>query len=345
MGAVPLSWVSMVHASRRSIQAPADSQTGDGARLRPLRGRHPATLAGPSGPCLRPSAPVSAVTLFVALQPFAACTTANTDSSSPDDTATDSAGDSGSPYSDADFVLVPARTFEMGCTASQADCDADETAHVVTLTHDYFVGVTEVTRAQFEAAMGYTPGYFSDCVGACPVEQVSWYEAVFHANAVSRAMGLNACYSCSGSDRDVVCTVALDPYGCDGYRLLTESEWEGAARCGEELRYSGSNTIEEVAWYTENADYSAHPVAGLNPNACGLFDMSGNAWEWTHDGYGDYESGAVSDPAGSLSSSERVFRGGGWYSDASLVRLANRGNVDPGSTISGVGFRLARLSP
>lgn len=282
--------------------------------------------------------------LLVALQPLTACTTEDSGLPGPTDTATDSGADTGSPYSDDDFVLVPARTFEMGCTATQADCDADETAHVVTLTHDYFVGVTEVTSAQFEAAMGYSPGYFSDCAGACPVEQVSWYEAASHANAASRATGLTECYTCTGSGREVECAVAIDPYGCDGYRLLTEAEWEGAARCGEELRYSGSNTIGDVAWYTDNANYSAHPVAGLAQNACGLFDLSGNAWEWTQDGYGDYGSSAATDPLGSLSGSERVFRGGGWFSDASLVRVANRGNVDPGSTISGVGFRLARLS-
>lgn len=140
----------------------------------------------------------------------------------------------------ATYVVIAGGTFEMGCTVGQSDCGDDETVHSVTLTHDYEVGATEVTQGQFQAVMGYNPSYFTDCAGAasanCPVEGVRWFEAAAYANALSTAAGLGECYRCVGSDREDECDIALNPYDCDGYRLLTEAEWEGAARCGTDLK-------------------------------------------------------------------------------------------------------------
>ena len=125
---------------------------------------------------------------------------------------------------------------------------------------------------------------------------------------------------------------------------MTEAEWEGAARCGTDTEYAGSNTSTDVAWTAENSD-GTQTVAGLAPNACGLYDMSGNVWEWTQDWYDDYPSGSVTDPNGAESGSNRVDRGGGWLNGAYNAAVSNRDGVYPGGSSSNLGFRLSRSSP
>ena len=254
-------------------------------------------------------------------------------------------GGSGDSASDVAFVKVSASTFLMGCTDGQRDCGRDEPEHSVTLTHDYFVGVTEVTQWQFEAAMGYNPSGFSGCGASCPVETVSWYESAAYANALSSSAGLMDCYTCTGRGSQVECDVAVDPYDCDGYRLLTEAEWEGAARCGEDLSYAGSDDILEVGWISDNSGSTPHAAAGLAPNACGLYDMTGNAWEWTQDWYHAYDSGAATDPGGPSVGSERVKRGGGWSGSAFYAHVSRRHNGSAGYGDVSYGFRLSRSSP
>jgi sulfatase modifying factor 1 len=129
-----------------------------------------------------------------------------------------------------------------------------------------------------------------------------------------------------------------------GYRLLTESEWEGAARCGTNTKFAGSNTSTDVAWTYDNSD-GPQTVAGLAPNACGLYDMSGNVWEWTQDWYDDYPSGSVTDPIGSESGSYRVSRGGDWFSSEDIAIVSFRGQAGPDKSYNNIGFRLARTSP
>ncbi len=266
----------------------------------------------------------------------------DTDTDADSDTDTDSDTDA-----DAGFVKIPASTFDMGSTPGQPDYGYG--VHSVTLTHAYYVGVTEVTQGQFQAVMGYNPSYFTDCDGQgpdnCPVEQVNWYESAAYANALSDAAGLQECYTCTGSGTNVECDVGMNPYDCTGYRLLTEAEWEGAARCGTDTEYAGSNTSTDVAWTDENTNSSPHTVAGLAPNACGLYDMSGNVWEWTQDWYDDYPSGSVTDPIGAESGSFRVFRGGGWFNDAGAAAVSGRNYGTPGYAGGRVGFRVSRSSP
>ncbi|MDP2311098.1 MAG: MopE-related protein [Pseudomonadota bacterium] len=244
-----------------------------------------------------------------------------------------------------DFIRVAASTFDMGCTPGQSSCADDETLHTVTLTQDYYVSETEVTQAQFEETMGYNPSYFTGCGVDCPVEGVSWYESAAYANALSSAAGLTSCYTCTGSGASVSCSPAMDPYACDGYRLLTEAEWEGAARCGEDLLYAGSVTVGDVAWYISNAGSTTHAVAGLDPNSCGLYDMSGNVWEWTQDWYGALSPSAATDPVGAASSSYCVLRGGSGFNAASHARVAARVIGSPNYVGNNIGFRLARSIP
>lgn len=248
---------------------------------------------------------------------------------------------------DGRYVRIPAGAFEMGATASQPD-EGDNTKHDVTLTHDYFVGVTEVTQEEFSSLMGYNRSSYPDCDGhgggLCPVETVTWHESAAYANAVSRAAGLDECYSCVESESDVVCVLAVNPYDCGGYRLLTEAEWEGAARCGTDTTYAGSDTASGVAWTSENSD-APQPVGGLAPNACGLLDMSGNVCEWTGDGYDDYPAGQTTNPIGVEPAFYRVIRGGCWNVVPEGAAVSARAKAPPEFDYGYVGIRLSRSVP
>lgn len=292
-----------------------------------------------------------------------ACTKAAQDSRAEADADADSGGDSGGDSGEAKptipdgFVLIPAGTFEMGCTSEQettGDCERDEhPVHEVTLTRDYLVSITEVTQDQYLALIGESPSSSTDCGGDCPVEDVDWHMAAAYANALSASEGLTSCYVCSGSGEETECEAPEDPYACEGYRLGTEAEWENAARCGEGTVYAGSDDPDLVAWTHENSGSITHPVATLAPNTCGLYDMSGNVWEWVHDGYADqgemtasnYPEGSVTDPSGDNTASRRVARGGSFLYTPSYARVSSRYPRDPDTRRTNFGFRLFRTMP
>jgi formylglycine-generating enzyme required for sulfatase activity len=140
------------------------------------------------------------------------------------------------------------------------------------------------------------------------------------------------------------------------YRLPTEAEWEYAARAGSTTAfYNGGITntgsspvdpnLDKIGWYLGNSDSEPHPVAQKQANSWGLYDMSGNVYEWCADWYGTYPTGAVTDPTGSTTGSNRVIRGGGWYNYAQNCRSAYRGSNSPGGRNLGIGFRLVRAMP
>jgi formylglycine-generating enzyme required for sulfatase activity len=245
------------------------------------------------------------------------------------------------------MILIDAQTFEMGCTAGMSSCESDESpAHDVTLTNDFYIGETEVTQGEYEAMMGTNPSGFSSCGSDCPVERVSWQMSAAFANAVSDSEGLEQCYTCTVSGTSTDCSIAVVPYSCFGYRLPTEAEWEAAARCGEDTMYAGSTEIGDVAWYSSNS-YSTHMVATKGSNACGLYDMTGNLWEWTQDWYSSsyYSSSPGNDPVGPTSGSYRVVRGGSWYDVPTYARVASRYRYFPTSRVNYYGLRLLRTSP
>ena len=231
------------------------------------------------------------------------------------------------------FVYIAPGTFMMGSPSSEEGGLENETQHSVTLTGGFYLQTTEVTQGEWQRVMGSNPSRFTSCGSDCPVEQVSWLDAVGYANALSRADGLSECYDSSGNVRG-----GGSIYGCSGYRLPTEAEWEYAARAG--TTGSRYDTLDQVAWYDGNSGGEVHGVGELQANAWGLHDMLGNVWEWTHDWYGTYGS-TVTDPAGASSGSYRVYRGGCWSSEARYVRAANRGSDGPGYRLTR-GFRLAR---
>jgi formylglycine-generating enzyme required for sulfatase activity len=258
-----------------------------------------------------------------------------------------------------DFAQICAGAFEMGCTAGQSNCGVDESpVHTVTLTNDFWLAEREVTQGQWLALIGNNPSSFGGCGLDCPVEQVNWFEALAFANEVSLAQDLDACFELDGCTstpgNDLECTSVVvtsasgSVYDCVGFRLPTEAEWEYAARAGTDQRYSGSDVIDEVAWYSSQGGSSTHPGAGWAANDWGLYDLSGNVWEICWDLYesGSYSGGAVTDPEGAASGTDGVERGGGWGHPAALARVANRNPLARGALGYDIGFRLARtLAP
>jgi formylglycine-generating enzyme required for sulfatase activity len=168
---------------------------------------------------------------------------------------------------------------------------------------------------------------------------VSWQEAVEYCNKRSVKEGLTPAYS--GSGNEIRCNLSAS-----GYRLPTEAEWEWAARGGGkdplEYTYSGSNSADAVAWYDGNSGNTTHPVGAKRPNSLGLYDMSGNVWEWCWDWFGSYSGNAQTDPTGVASGSYRVLRGGGWYFSAGSPRSADRGGGTPTNRGVDLGFRVVR---
>ena len=245
------------------------------------------------------------------------------------------------------MVRITAGAFDMGCTRDQLNqcLDNERPVRTVTLTHDFYIGETEVTQGEYESVMGTNPSDDSGCGSDCPVEKVSWTTAAVFANALSSSAGLTECYTCGDSDEGFICEAAMSPYDCDGYRLPTEAEWEGAARCDEERMYAGSDDLGLVGWHTGNSDGGLHPVAGNEANDCGLYDMSGNVWEWVQDWMGIYDAVETIDPEGPETAGNRVHRGGSWDSAGSRARVSHRDENYPGFVTGDLGFRLARTVP
>ncbi len=203
-------------------------------------------------------------------------------------------------------------TFMMGAIAGDAWAyDNEKPQHSATVD-DFYIGETEVTQELWQAVMGSNPSNFS---GAnLPVERVSWYECDTFITRLSDITGLK-------------------------FRLPTEVEWEYAARGGSRYsgnnnRFSGSDNIDTVGWYTENSKSTTHPVKTKLPNELGLYDMTGNVYEWCSTWYGGYSSS-------SNSGAYRILRGGSYYNCASNCRATYRNYNTPGAKLDNYGLRLA----
>jgi len=252
------------------------------------------------------------------------------------------------------FVLLQSGTFTMGSPTGELCRESNETQHQVTLTRGVYVGVTEVTQAQWLATMGWNASHFSG--PDRPVETVTWYDAVSYCNQRSVADGLTPAYTISDPSYNgvhIISAAVAWNQEADGYRLLTEAEWEYACRAGSSSAfcnggisqcYCGSGPyLGLVGWYCGNAGSQTHDVAQKDPNAWGLYDMHGNVWEWCWDWYGD-QGGPAIDPTGPGSGSYRVGRGGCWYSYAQVCRSAYRHHDWPAMRGDAVGLRLARTA-
>jgi sulfatase modifying factor 1 len=218
------------------------------------------------------------------------------------------------------MVQVEAGTFTMGCAGDKVECDADENpSHTVTLD-GYGISMYEVTQVQWQSIMGNNPSAFLKCP-QCPVEQVSYEEIQEFLTKLNKQT-------------------------CKAYRLPTEAEWEYAARGGHRSLnyiYSGSSVADHVAWFDHNSKCATHAVGQLAPNELGLFDMSGNVWEWCSDWYSKsyYATSPALNPKGPSSGNARVVRGGSWYYIERFCRVSDRGEDAPNLKGNRVGFRLA----
>ncbi|MCI7662618.1 MAG: SUMF1/EgtB/PvdO family nonheme iron enzyme, partial [Bacteroidales bacterium] len=217
------------------------------------------------------------------------------------------------------MIKVEGGTFRMGATSEQSNdaYDDEKPVHSVTLS-DYYIGETEVTQELWEAVMGSNPSYFEGD-NQRPVENVSWNDCQKFIKKLNRLTGKE-------------------------FRLPTEAEWEYAARGGKYSRgykYSGSNNADEVAWYDSNSGSKTHPVKTKKDNELGLYDMSGNVWEWCNDWWGCYQSNSQTNPTGPSEGESRVLRGGGWCYFDMGVRVSRRDYLTPGYRHIIIGLRLA----
>ncbi len=216
------------------------------------------------------------------------------------------------------MVKVEGGTFTMGASDDDTEAfDREKPAHEVTLS-SYSIGQTEVTQELWQAVMGSNPSEFTGDLSR-PVEQMSWNDCETFITKLNEMTGKQ-------------------------FRLPTEAEWEFAARGGNLSQgyiYAGSNTIDDVAWYSGNSSSTTHPVATKAPNELGLYDMSGNVWEWCQDWYGAYSSAAQTNPTGPTSGSDRVSRGGCWGSLAGGCRVSYRYGSYPSYRDYILGLRLA----
>ena len=240
-----------------------------------------------------------------------------------------------------EMVKVEGGTFTMGATAEQgSDYDSDELpTHQVTLS-DYYIGKYEVTQQLWEYVMSYS--------GTCADgSSMSAYASdVWLGSDPSSSYGVGdyyPAYYVSYYDIVDIFLPRLNKITGRTYRLPTEAEWEFAARGGKQskgYKYSGSDNIGVVAWYTGNSGGKTHQVGTKEPNELGIYDMSGNVWEWCGDWYGSYSSSAQTNPTGPSSGSYRVLRGGSWGNIAGGCRVSYRGSYFPSSRYSNYGFRV-----
>jgi formylglycine-generating enzyme required for sulfatase activity len=247
---------------------------------------------------------------------------------------------------DPELVEIPAGSFMMGSPPTERGRNQDESLHGVTISKSFFMGATEVTQEQFRAITGWNPSVYSGCA-TCPVEAISWYDAVDFCNQ------LTARQLAEGKI----------PEGAK-FRLPTEAEWEYACRAGTSTRFFFGDALECQDNFTPSCDsadpylwmgfnvaltieHRPKPVKQKLPNPWGLYDMAGNVSEWCQDVYAPYPSGDVTDPKGPISGTTRAIRGGDWSGPVIQSGSARRGEDQPQHRFNrGIyGFRVVLEMP
>ncbi len=280
------------------------------------------------------------------------------------------------PHLVPEMVRVQAGSFLQGDEVGDL-WDGTRPVHPVTLTYDFWIGKYEVTFAEYDDFCEATGRRYAYDQGwgreSRPVINVDWWDARDYCNWLSEREGLPPAYNQAGDLLDAYGNVTTDITQVPGYRLPTEAEWEYAASGGHAASsprylFSGSNNVDEVAWYFGNSgeyvftgtslgfDYTSHgashidagkstqPVGQKSPNELGLHDMSGNVWEWCHDWYGEYTTDHLINPIGPPSGHVRVMRGGSWIFGANDCRVGNRFYRSRHDRLFRLGFRVARTA-
>ena len=237
-----------------------------------------------------------------------------------------------------EMVLVEAGSFKMGSTKGLED---EQPVHTVKITRPFHVARYAVTFEEYDRFRRDKAQDGGWGRGKRPVMGVNWNDALAYCNWLSKKQGLTPYYS--GGGKTIQCV-----FSANGYRLPTEAEWEYAARGGQKSKgylYAGSDNPDDVAWHAGNSGDQTHPVGQKLPNELGLYDMSGNLWEWCWDWYGSdyYASSPVNDPTGPPSGSDKVRRSGSWREAANYVRTTFRSAGSP-SYPGANGFRLVRTA-
>ncbi len=245
------------------------------------------------------------------------------------------------PIDTSKFVLVEGGTFKMG-TDKPVEIH-EGPVHDVTVKK-FYLAKTEVNFDDFDK---FCKDVKRDTVNSgkwgrpkMAVMNITWFDAVAYCNWLSEKEKLSKCYLIKGTEVKYLDTAK-------GYRLPTEAEWEFAARGGnksKETFFAGSDAINDVAWFKGNSNDSPQLVAQKKPNELGLFDMSGNMWEWVWDWYNEsyYKTSPKNDPSGPESANYRVMRGGAFYNDGTYANVYTRQNAGPNFRQNSVGFRVAR---
>jgi formylglycine-generating enzyme required for sulfatase activity len=222
-----------------------------------------------------------------------------------------------------EFVLVKGGCYQMG--DSLGDGYGDERPVHEVCVNDFYIGKYDVTQGQWKEIMGSNPSEFNHCGDNCPVENISWNDTQAFIGKLKQKIGKN-------------------------YRLPTEAEWEYAARSGgRKEEWAGTNSeseLGEYAWIDVNSGERTHPVGQRKPNGLGLYDMSGNVWEWCQDLYDEnyYKNSPKDNPEGPESGTNRVLRGGSWFNGAGYTRSGKRLSIIPDYRDSNDGFRLVRTN-
>jgi formylglycine-generating enzyme required for sulfatase activity len=237
-----------------------------------------------------------------------------------------------------DMVLIDGGTFVTDIPTSESDRFDDEYPERQVTVSPFYMGKYTVTQAEYQAVMGINPR--NDKGDNLPAVNISWYNAVEYCNRLSQREGLTPAYMIN--EENITWN-----RNANGYRLPAGVEWEYAAMGGNgspgNYNYSGSNNADDVAWYSGNSGGRTHEVGKKAPNGLGLYDMSGNVWEWCWDRFNYYTNGDVEYPADdSASESGRMMRGGSFFSKADYARSLCANDGDPYSRAANTGFRLAR---
>ncbi|MEK7434239.1 MAG: SUMF1/EgtB/PvdO family nonheme iron enzyme [Cyanobacteriota bacterium] len=239
-----------------------------------------------------------------------------------------------------DFVLVKKGSFIMGSN----EWPYSKPVHTVELNYDFYINKFQVTQEVWKNIMKTDPSNFKGY--NLPVEQITWYDAIKFCNELSKKVNLPISYDEKGNLLDSKGKKTKDITKVKGYRLPTEAEWEFSAQGGnnsQRYKYSGSNDVDSVAFYNSNSENRTHEVGLKNPNELGIYDMSGNVWEWCTDFWEyTYTTTNTKNPVNLKESTHKVCRGGSWYNDIDSQRSSNRASYPPVNSYFNQGFRIVK---